>query len=369
MTVNRSHTPDTQNRSKRTPLWLTVLLTLFFSVVIVAAVGGYYTMNQLSPVASSQNVSDSAGDDLKSNAIEFEVMPGWTASRVADALVDEGLVRNATVFTLWLRFNELDRSIGEGLYDLSAGMSLPDIARRLAEGGRPRTVRVVIPEGFRMVDIAARFAEAGFGDADSLEDVLRNPAEVRPDYIPEDVPLEGYLFPASYDIPVGSSTSEIVEIMLARFEAELTDDMREMLEQQNFSVHDWVTLASVIQSEAGSVSEMPIISGVFRNRLDEGWRMESDPTVAYGLGKDLPELDFPGGDFSVDHPWNTYLRGGLPVTPISNPGSDALEMVFLPQRANSDGLPYMFFLHAPDGGFHPNLTLDDHNRDVQTYLR
>ncbi|MEM6429395.1 MAG: endolytic transglycosylase MltG, partial [Deinococcota bacterium] len=226
-----------------------------------------------------------------------------------------------------------------------------------------------IPEGFRMVDIAARFAEAGFGDASSLESLFRNPADVRPEYVPEDAPLEGYLFPASYDIPVGSSASEIVEIMLARFEDELTEEMQEMLEQQNFSVHDWVTLASIIQSEAGEVSEMPIISGVFRNRLDEGWRMESDPTVAYGLGKDLPELDFPGGDFSVDHPWNTYLREGLPVTPISNPGSEALEMVFLPQRANPDGLPYMFFLHAPDGGFHPNLTLDDHNRDVQTYLR
>jgi UPF0755 protein len=157
--------------------------------------------------------------------------------------------------------------------------------------------------------------------------------------------------------------------MLERFEAELTPETRTRLEQLDWTVHEWTTFASMIQSEAGDSSEMTIIAGVFRNRLDEGWRLESDPTVAYGLGKDLPELDFPAGDFSVDHPWNTYMHTGLPPTPISNPGSDALAAVFVPTRQNEDGQDYFFFLHAPDGTFRPNLNLQDHERDVQRYLR
>jgi UPF0755 protein len=328
-------------------------------------------VQQLEPVVDTHTgvANTSAVDSPVSETVTFEVMPGWSASRVASELESAALIRNARVFTLWLRLNDLDRSIGEGLYDLSASMALPDIARTLAEGGRPRTVRVVIPEGFRMVDVAERFAEAGFGTTKQFLHLFRQPDRVRPEYVPEDAPLEGYLFPASYDIPLGSTPEAITRLMLTRFEAELSADVRDQLEQLDWTVHEWTTLASMIQSEAGSSDEMNIIAGVFRNRLDEGWRLESDPTVAYGLGKDLPELDFPAGDFSVDHPWNTYMHTGLPPTPISNPGSDALASVFLPKRQNDDGQDYFFFLHAPDGTFRPNLNLQDHERDVQRYLR
>lgn len=345
-------------RKKGMPWWASLLLGLLLLTIAAVGVVGYYTVQQLNPVA-----------EVRSDDMTFEVLPGWSAARVARELEDAGLIRSAQVFTLWLRFNDLDRSIGEGLYDLRASMSLPDIARTLAEGGRPRTVRVVIPEGFRMIDVARRFEEAGFGSAKQFLQLFRKPAEVRPDFVPEDAPLEGYLFPASYDVPLSSTPEAITRLMLERFEAEITPETRTRLEQQNWTVHEWTTFASMIQSEAGNSSEMNVIAGVFRNRLDEGWRLESDPTVAYGLGKDLPELDFPAGDFSVDHPWNTYMHTGLPPTPISNPGSDALAAVFVPTRQNEDGQDYFFFLHAPDGTFRPNLNLQDHERDVQRYLR
>jgi UPF0755 protein len=343
---------------KDMPWWASLLLALLLLAAGAGTAVGYYTMQQLSPVM-----------EVRSDMVTFEVLPGWSASQVARELEDAGLIRSAQVFALWLRFNDLDRSIGEGLYDLNAGMSLPDIARRLAEGGRPRTVRVVIPEGFRMIDVAERLAEAGFGSNKQFLALFSNPDEIRPEFVPEDAPLEGYLFPASYDIPLSSTPEAITRLMLERFEAELTPETRTRLEQLDWTVHEWTTFASMIQSEAGDSSEMTIIAGVFRNRLDEGWRLESDPTVAYGLGKDLPELDFPAGDFSVDHPWNTYMHTGLPPTPISNPGSDALAAVFVPTRQNEDGQDYFFFLHAPDGTFRPNLNLQDHERDVQRYLR
>ena len=137
-------------------------------------------------------------------------------------------------------------------------------------------------------------------------------------------------------------------------------------------MHEWVTLASIVQSEAASHEEMPIIAGVFLNRLDDGMLLQSDPTVAYGLGKAMPELSALAGDLRRDTPWNTYTRPGLPATPISNPGSHALQAVLEPERLNEAGVPWLYFLHGTDGGipvFRPNTNLAAHERDVVVFLR
>lgn len=303
---------------------------------------------------------------------EFEILPGWKATKIADQLAAQGLIRNAELFSLWLRYKGYDRSIGEGLYDLSPAMSAFEVAEELNEGGRPRVTTVVIPEGFRASDIVARLEGAGLGEAEAFTTLIQEPGELRPSYIPEEAGLEGHLFPATYEIPVHSTPAEALGLMLSRFELELTEEVKGMLEQQGLSVHEWVILASMVQSEAGKASEMPIIAGVFLNRLDQEMRLQSDPTVAYGLGKELPELDASEGDFTMeaDHPWNTYTRAGLPAGPISNPGHAALQAVLHPQRLNDEGEPYLYFLHSRDGTiFRPNLTLEAHQQDVETYLR
>jgi UPF0755 protein len=337
-----------------------ILLVLF--LLLLAGAGGAYwfVQQQLSPV------------DPQGGVVEVEVMPGWGASRIAQELAREELIRRPEAFTLWLRYEELDRSIGEGLYDLSPAMSVPEIAQVMQRGGRPRIVRVVIPEGFRARDVATRLAGADLGERARYLEIIDNPGELRPEYVPEDATLEGYLFPASYDVPVRSSPEQVVRQMLERFEQELDEATLARLDEEGFSVHEWVILASVIQSEAGSDEEMPIISGVFRNRLDEGMMLQSDPTVAYGLGIRLQELDSRVGHFtmSADHAWNTYTRTGLPAGPISNPGHEALQSVLAPQRHHENGQPYLYFLHNRDGTvFRPNLNLEDHERDVQLYLR
>ena len=125
----------------------------------------------------------------------------------------------------------------------------------------------------------------------------------------------------------------------------------------------------MVQAEAGGDDEMAIIAGVFLNRLDLGMGLQSDPTVAYGLGKSLPELDFPAGDFDVDHAWNTYTRTGLPTGPIGNPGAAALAAVLAPQRRDDEGRAWLYFLHGRDGGFHPNLDYASHLLDVARHLR
>ncbi len=302
--------------------------------------------------------------------LEFEVVPGWGATQVANALEQAGIIRNARMFAFYLRGQKLDRNIGEGLYDLNPAMSSAEIASILNKGGRPRSVSVVIPEGFRMKDIASTLASKNLADEETFLALFQD--SQRPSFIEADKPLEGYLFPASYDIPVKSTPEETVQLFLQRFEQELTPEVIEKLTELGWTVPGWVTLASIVQAEAANAAEMPIIAGVFINRLEEGTPLQSDPTVAYGLGKDLPELDRSAGDFEDDNAWNTYAITGLPATPINNPGREALQAVLTPQRENEAGEKYFYFLHGVENGravFKPNLNFDDHLRDVELYLQ
>ena len=338
--------------------------------------------------------------------VEFEIVRGTGVGQVARDLHAQGLVRDPRTFLVLLRIEGVDRRVGEGLYDLHAAMDAREVAAALRRGGLPRTVRLVLPEGSRLVDVAARLEAAGLAPAGAAlarlgqETTLVFADDAQPAPADEPAPgatlgaepapeperpadhvgdvgrtvdgLEGYLFPASYDVPVRDDLDAIVGRFLRRFEQELDAVTRARLAAEGLDLHTWVTLASMVQAEAANDAEMPIIAGVFRNRLDVGMPLQSDPTVAYGLGKDLPELDFPGGDFDVDHPWNTYTRGGLPAGPIGNPGRAALDAVLTPQRVDAQGREWFYFLHGRDDDgpvFRPNLDFEGHLRDVERYLR
>lgn len=316
----------------------------------------------------------------ESRTVEVEIMPGWGAARVAAELRELGLVRSARAFALYMRWQDVDRTVGEGLYDLDPSLTAAETSAVLQAGGRSRITRVVIPEGFRAVDVVDRLVSAGLGEqADYFQ--LAAAAGAGRDWLQTgDVPdgselplagLEGYLFPASYDIPTRSTPEQVLEMFLDRFELEL-QGTEERLEELGLSLREWVILASLVQSEAGNDGEMPVIAGVFLNRLDEGMPMQSDPTVAYGLGKSLPELDVAAGDMRAEHPWNTYVYPDLPAGPISNPGHEALQAVLEPERVNEDGVPWFYFLHGTDDGqpvFRPNTNYDAHLRDIERYLR
>lgn len=347
---------DGSHRSRSRRRWLAALVTIAISVALVAGLAWY----RLSPPAAAPSVQ------------EFEVQPGWGASRVASELEAEGLIRDDLAFSLLLRVRGIDRQVGEGVYDLSPHLSASEIADRLARGGRPRTVALLVPEGFRMPDVAQRLAELGLADATAALERMRTPGDLRPSFVPEGLGLEGYLFPASYEVEVDAETDAVLRRMIDRFRAEVGPTETDRLVDLGLHVHDWVTLASMVQSEAADESEMAIIAGVFLNRLDRDMRLQSDPTVAYGLGKDLPDLDAVAGDMRRDHPWNTYTRAGLPLGPIGNPGTAALQAVLAPQRTNDAGTPYLFFLHGFDDGepvFRPNTSLEAHERDIDRYLR
>ena len=329
--------------------------------------------------------------------VEFEVVRGSTVGQVARDLHAQRLIRDPRVFVLLLRFEGLDRRVGEGLYDLHGAMRAREVVAALARGGRPRTVRLVVPEGQRLSDVASRLEAAGLATAEEALARMNAPAGLLPASAADAETLEGYLFPASYEVPVNDDLDAVIARLVRRFEQELDalslarleanallDSGLEAnglqsngleangLDANGLDVHGWVTLASMVQAEAANDLEMPIIAGVFLNRLDLGMPLQSDPTVAYGLGKDLPRLDFPGGDFDIDHPWNTYTRSGLPLGPIGNPGRAALEAVLEPRRTDGLGRPWLYFLHGRNEAgpvFRPNLDFENHLRDIAQFLR
>ena len=358
------------HKPKRTPrFYVRVFLISFLllALFLASALGfGYLRFKEqmLQPISDTGNVP-------RGELIEFEVQQGWGAARVSEELEARGIVANALMFSLWLRYQEIDRRIGKGWYYFEGDMTAIEVANVLAQGGQIRTKRVVIPEGYRLVDIAKTLHQAGYGREKDVLYLTRHSTTLHPEYVPEESWLEGFLFPASYDFPEDASIHEVLGNMIDRFETEMTPEVLSRLEALGLSVHQWVILASIVQSEAGSIDEMPIIAGVFLNRFDIGMALQSDPTVAYGLGKNLNQLSASAGDFTqkADHAWNTYTRATLPISPISNPGHHALQAILSPQREDENGNAYFYFLHGRDGGFYPNLNLADHNRDVQKYLR
>jgi UPF0755 protein len=253
----------------------------------------------------------------------------------------------------------------DGLYDLSGKQSNLEIAKALGLKGRPREVRVTIPEGLRLVDVAARFGETQFGTVDEFLKAFQNTTlESETKNAPS---LEGFLFPATYLFTPEDNPASIAKIMVNRLNQEKTNARLEMLRTLKLSVYEWVTLASVVQAEAGNTSEMPTIAGVFLNRLEIGMALQSDPIIAYGLKKRLPELSRRDGDFKIDTPYNSYLKVGLPPTPINNPGSAALEAIVTAKRTNENGQKYLYFLHGRGGQFRPNTNFNAHLRDTDRF--
>jgi len=319
-----------------------------FAVGLLAAGAYFWAASQIAPTGKEALV---------------RIPPGAGAVYVGRILEKEGIVRSGRAFALLARLTGAERGLRSGVFRLEGSGTL-EVLRQL-QNARSVTVRITFPEGWRAVDYARRLDEQGLDGKGFLALAMDPPPELKPPY-DEGPTLEGYLFPDTYEIPVDARPEEIVRMMLRRFERELTPEREARLSVLGLSVHAWVTLASLVQAEAGSEEEMPWIAGVFLNRLEIGMPLQSDPTVAYALGKDLPELNRSAGDFQADSPYNTYRTKGLPPGPINNPGEAALLAVLNAKRLSPNGKPYLYFFHAK-GKLYLNETFAGHLKDLNRY--
>ena len=316
---------------------------------LVAALGAWRWY-----VGALEPVSDEA------HPVVFEVARGATLGPVARELEARGLIRDARVFRLHARRTGRDGSLRAGEYDLAAAMSADEILGRLTSGN-VRTHPVSIPEGQRMTEIADRLAEAGLVDRDAFLAVATDPAVVAELGV-AGVDLEGYLFPETYRLARGLSAREVAAALVEEF-LSVWREIEPGATAKGLSMKEVVTLASIVEKETGAPEERPLIAAVFLTRLERGMRLETDPTVIYGI----PDFD---GNLRRVHledetnPYNTYRIPALPPGPIASPGEAALRAVIEPADT-----PYVFFVSKGDGTHHFSVSYREHEAAVDRYQR
>ena len=291
---------------------------------------------------------------------------GTPARAMVDRLAGAGVVRFPAVLQAWITLTGASGRLQAGTYRFDRPLSPLEVLRKI-EAGEVLVQAVTIPEGLDFGEIAARLAEAGFGSEEAFLRCFRDPAAVR-DLDPTAPDLEGYLFPDTYHFPVGETPLHITEAMVRRFRHVASPALREEAARHGLSLRQAVTLASLIEEETSLPGERPRISRVFHNRLAAGMRLECDPTVLYGLrrqGVSVSRLFYK--HLRQDSPWNTYVRAGLPVGPICNPGRASLEAAVRPAQGEE-----LYFVAAPEGGHRFSRDLATHVRAVaqwRAYVR
>ncbi len=292
----------------------------------------------------------------------FAVRRGESLTSVARRLEANGLVRSSKLFLLLARLKGLDREVKAGGYKLRPGWAW-EILEALTKGRRI-SVWVTFPEGFTARQMAERLAEKGLCDEREFMRLFRLGKRAFPEFrfLPEGKTLEGYLFPDTYLVEAGIDAREIIKRMLRRFEEVVVRGLAGELRRSALSLHEVITLASLVESEARHDEERPVIAGVLLNRLERGMRLECNASLLYVLGE--RKLWLSEEDLRLDSPYNTYRYPGLPPGPICNPGRASILAALRPART-----PYLFYVAMPDGHHLFARTYREHLRNVRRAKR
>ncbi len=335
---------------------LTVKKTWFFIFVILLGLGlgaFWYAKSEV-----RRYLEGPCGSKLVEELVT--VAPGRSFGALVETLHRRGIVDSPFRLKLLARIEGYDQKIKAGEYLLSSAMKPRQLLNVLAEG-RVHLYRVTIPEGFTLYQIAERLENLSLVSADEFIRAATDSREAAR-YGIAGVTFEGYLFPDTYAFPRGVTSRGIIAAMVGRFWEKFTPSWKARARELGLSVHQVVTLASIVEKETASPPERPLIAAVFYNRLKKGMRLESDPTVIYAIP------DFDGNltrrDLKTKTPYNTYRIRGLPPGPIANPGSAALQATLYPAQTD-----FLYFVARKDGTHQFSRTLKEHNRAVNRYQR
>ncbi|MFW5902008.1 MAG: endolytic transglycosylase MltG [Thermodesulfobacteriota bacterium] len=291
-------------------------------------------------------------------AASLTIAPGDNFDTIVDKLQSAGLVDHPLKFELVTRWKGVERKLQAGEYRLPKNIKPISLIAALKKGA-VALHPVTIPEGFNIRQVAAHLEEKDLAGREVFLSAATSPELAAKLDIPSDT-VEGYLFPDTYSFAASASPGKIIRTMVAQFRGNFPPKWEKRARELGFTVHEIVTLASIIEKETSAPSERPIIASVFHNRLERSMRLETDPTVIYGIE------DF-DGNLTRKHlrqqtPYNTYQIWGLPPGPIANPGPASLRAALYP--ADTD---YLFFVAKPDGTHHFSKTLRAHNQAVRKY--
>jgi UPF0755 protein len=289
-----------------------------------------------------------------------DIPDGSTFQYVATLLEREGLIKSRFFFVLFGKSQSADRKIHAGEYELNPGMTPAEILAMLLNG-QVVLHSLTIPEGLTIVQIAELASQDGLTDRAEFLRLAKDRAFVESLGIKAET-LEGYLYPNTYKFPRAVKAREVLVTMVEQLRQVLGPDLLARMQEIKMTMHEVLTLASVIEKETGSGGERSEISAVFHNRLKKHIPLQSDPTVIYGL----PAFDgnLRKKDLSSPSPYNTYRVQGLPPGPIANPGFQAIRATLYPSNSS-----YLYFVSRNDGTHQFSATLIEHNRAVEKYQK
>jgi UPF0755 protein len=285
---------------------------------------------------------------------------GSSYQQAASLLKREHLIRSRMAFILLGKFKAADRRIHPGEYELNAAMSAGDILNKLL-AGRVVLHPITIPEGFTMSQIGHMLGQLDITDTAEFFRLARDPEFIASLGI-QAASLEGYLFPETYHFARWTKPKDVIRTMVEGVKTLWTPEFQSQAKQLNLSLHEVLTLASVVEKETGVQEERELIAAVFHNRLRRRIPLQSDPTVIYGLAA------FDGNlrkrDLSDSSPYNTYRYQGLPPGPIASPGIQSIRAALFPSRT-----PYLYFVSRNDGTHYFSSSLEEHNRAVEKFQK
>lgn len=302
--------------------------------------------------------------DLPVQQIEIhhvvEVPEGASFKEVANLLAQKGLIMSPFWFRLLGKFQDAERKIKPGEYDLHTAMRPAEILSTLV-AGRVVQYSVMVPEGITVRQIAKLLADTGIAKEADVSRLVADSAFITALGI--DAPtLEGYLFPDTYYFPRRAKAEDVVKAMVSRLRQVFTPEMHAQSAGLRMTEIQVLTLASIIEKETGQDAERPLISAVFHNRLRKGLPLQSDPTVIYGIPNFNGNLT--RTDLARPTPFNTYINPNLPPGPIANPGVKSIQAALNPAPVN-----YLYFVSKNDGTHQFSATIQEHNRAVEKYQK
>ncbi|MDP4162856.1 MAG: endolytic transglycosylase MltG [Bacillota bacterium] len=341
---------------RRIVLIISAALLLLFAAIVI---GGYfYVKSALNPVQPASKKMQ-----------QVEVPIGSSVSVIADKLEKQGVIKDASVFKYYVKLKN-EGGFMAGTYQLSPSMSVPEIIKNLKTGNVMRnvTLKLTIPEGKQLKEIAAIIAKSSKLKQPEVFKVLNDKQFILslmkkyPDLLTKDIlnkkimyPLEGYLYPATYPFYQKNPTiDEMVCAMLDKTQ-EVLSTYQEQMKNQKLTIHQLLTMASLVEEEATLKADRSKISSVFYNRIKKGMPLQTDPTVLYAQGKHKDRVLY--ADLKVKSPYNTYKNIGLPPGPISNAGNMSIQAALNPEKTN-----FYYFLATADGRVIFTKTLEEHNR-------
>ena len=328
-----------------------ILFIVFFTLVIFLVGGGHLFYHKISSFVKEPF------NPLATEKV-FSIKPGQSLAVIAQNLKTESIISNKIFFKLFTKYKKAERKLQAGEYILSASKS-PEQILEIFLKGKVKLYRITIPEGMNIKEIALLVEKENFCKNEEFIDLCHDKSFIFSLGI-NAITLEGYLFPDTYFFPKNTDCKTVITTMMERFNTIFTEEWQKQAKTIGFSVHDIVTLASIIEKETGDALERPLISSVFHNRLKKNMRLETDPTVIYGI------KNFDGNikkeHLKIKTPYNTYQIKGLPLGPIANPGAKSLAAALNPVTSD-----YIFFVSKKDTTHQFSKTIQEHNKAVAKY--